>query len=506
MTYITRHYANRSPYREGACAVLLPAVLALSACAVGPDFQKPSPPSVKTYTAQPLRTTEATANVSGGEAQVFTQGGDLAGDWWTLFHSKTLNDLIALALANSPDLKAAQAALRVAHENTAAQRGAYYPQISGGFSAERFSQPGTLAPVPSNNSFLYNLFTPQLSVSFVPDVFGLNQRTVESLLAQERGTKYQMMATYTTLTSNVVVTAIQEASTEAQIRATQELVDEETRSVDILRLQLQKGYASGVDLAAQESQLASAKATLPPLIKQATQLHDQLAVLCGQFPSQALPPALDLDKLQLPQKIPLSLPSTIVAQRPDILQAQENLHAASADIGVATANRLPNIELTANAGSTALHIAQLTAPGAAFWNIGASLTQPIFEGGKLLHQERGARAAFDQASEQYRSTVLTAFQNVADSLVALQQDADTLNSAAVANQAAKKTLELTQYQVKDGYTAYLSLLNAQAAYQQAHMALVEAQASRFADTAALFQALGGGWWHRTDLAENDHDR
>jgi NodT family efflux transporter outer membrane factor (OMF) lipoprotein len=337
-------------------------------------------------------------------------------------------------------------------------------------------------------------------------VFGLNRRTVESLHAQERGTKYQMMAAYTTLTSNVVITAIEEASTNAQIRATQELVGEETRSVDILRLQLQKGYASGVDLAAQESQLASAKATLPPLIKQAALLHDQLAALCGQFPSHAPPLALDLDTLQLPQNIPVSLPSTIVAQRPDILQAQENLHAASAAIGVAIASRLPNIELTANAGSTALHVAELTAPGAAFWNIGASLAQSIFEGGKLLHQERGARAAFDQASEQYRSAVLTAFQNVGDSLVALQQDADALNSAAAADQSAKRTLDLTQYQVKDGYTAYLSLLTAQGAYQQTHIALLQAEASRFADTAALFQALGGGWWHRGDLAEADHDK
>jgi NodT family efflux transporter outer membrane factor (OMF) lipoprotein len=480
--------------------------LLMAGCTVGPDFQKPSPPEVKSYTAQPLTTTEATPNVPGGEAQAFTQGGDLTGDWWTLFHSQTLNVLIAQALTNSPDLKAAQAALRVAHENTAAQRGAYYPQVSGGFAAQRFSQPGTLAPVPNNNAFLYNLFTPQLSVSFVPDVFGLNRRTVESLHAQERGTKYQMMATYTTLTSNVVVTAIQEASTDAQIKATQELIAEENKSVDILRMQLQKGYASGVDLAAQESQLASAKATLPPLIKQAAQLHDQLAVLCGQFPSRAPPLALDLDTLQLPQNIPVSLPSTIVGQRPDILQAQENLHAASADIGVAVANRLPNIELTANAGSTALQIAQLTSPHAVFWNIGASLTQPIFEGGKLLHQERGARDAYDQAAEQYRSAVLTAFQNVADSLVALQQDADALNSAAAADRAARKTLDLTQYQVKDGYAAYLSLLTAQTAWQQAQIAMLQAQASRFADTAALFQALGGGWWHHTDLAENDHDQ
>lgn len=487
-----------------ALALLLSA--ALTGCAVGPDFKKPAPPDIARYTAQPLSTTEATPGVTGGEAQTFTPGSDIAADWWTLFHSRILSDLVAQAIANNSDLAAAQAALRVAHENTAAQRANYYPTVTAGFSAQRFSQPGTLAPVPSNNAFVYNLFTPQVSVSFVPDVFGLNQRSVEALRAQERGTRYQMAATYTTLTSNVVVTAIEEASTDAQIKATQDMIAAEARSVDILRLQLQKGYASRVDLAAQEAQLASARASLPPLVKQAAQLHDQLMVLCGKFPSEAPAPDLDLDKLQLPQNIPVSLPSTIVAQRPDILQAQENLHVASANIGVALANRLPNIELTGNAGSTALAIGSLFTPGANFWSLGASLAQPIFDGGKLLHEEHAARAAYDQAAAQYRSTVLAAFQNVADSLVALQQDADALKSAADADRAAKITLDLTQRQVTDGYTGYLSLLTAQQAYQQAHIGLLQAQANRFADTAALFQALGGGWWHRTDLAGNDNDK
>jgi NodT family efflux transporter outer membrane factor (OMF) lipoprotein len=449
----------------------------------------------------------ASANTPGGEAQIFAQGGDITADWWTLFHSQTISDLVERAIANSPDLKGARDALRVAHENTAAQRGAYYPSLSAGIGAQRFSQPArTLAPVPSNNSYEYNLFTPELSVSFFPDVFGLNQRTVEALHAQERGARYQMMATYITLTSNVVVTAVQEASTDAQIAATNEFIAEESKSVGILEYQLEKGYASRVDLAAQQSQLAQAKASLPPLIKQSAQLHDQLAVLCGQFPSQAPTLSLDLASLQLPQTIPVSLPSTIVSRRPDILQAQENLHAASANIGVAVANRLPNIELTADAGSTALAIGKLFTPGTGFWDLGAALTQPIFDGGKLMHEERGARAAYDQALEQYKSTVLQAFQNVADSLVALQQDAEALKAAADADDAAKVTLDLTQRQVKDGYTGYLSLLAAQSAYQQAHIGLVQAQENRYADTAALFQALGGGWWHRTDLTENGHDK
>ena len=205
--------AARPCARGPAPLVPVVAALILAGCAVGPDFRKPAPPGASGYTAQPLTRTEST-NVPGGAAQSFIEGGDLVADWWTLFHSQTLDALVAKAIANSPDLRAAQSALRVAHENTAAQRGAYYPSVSAGFSAARFSQPETLAPVPNSNTFDFNLFTPQLSVSYVPDVFGLNRRTVESLHAQERGTRYQMLATYTTLTSNVVVTAIQVGATD----------------------------------------------------------------------------------------------------------------------------------------------------------------------------------------------------------------------------------------------------------------------------------------------------
>jgi NodT family efflux transporter outer membrane factor (OMF) lipoprotein len=481
--------------------------LLLAGCAVGPDFKKPDAPDVSTYTPDPLAATTArTPDVAGGEAQHFAAGGDISADWWTLFHSKPLNDLIDKALANNHDLKAAQAALRAARENTAAGRGAYFPAISVGASATREQDPpGALAPVPSNNAFLYNLYTPQVSVSYAPDVFGLTRRTVESLEAQEKSVRFQMFATYTTLTSNLVVTAIEEAAVRAQVDATHQLIDIESNMVRILQYQLDKGYASKLDLAAQKSQLAQTMASLPPLIKQLAQLHDQLAVLAGQFPSQMPAENFELSSLQLPQDIPVSLPSKLVEQRPDVRQAEENLHAASAQIGVAVANRLPNIQLTANAGSTALAINQLFTPGTGFWNIGAALAAPIFDGGALLHQERAARANYTQASEQYRSTVLTAFQNVADTLTALEQDAEALKSAADAQDAAKTTLDLSQRQYRDGYAGYLSLLNAEQAYQQAQINLVQAQAARYADTAALFQALGGGWWNATDLAKDDHE-
>jgi len=480
------------------------AVLAIGGCAVGPNFSRPAAPQVSGYTAAALSDTTSSPAGPASEAQRFASGRDISADWWTLFHSAPLNELIAQSLVTNPDLKAAQAALSVARENVLAQRGVFYPSVAASFSASRQRQAGTIAPTPSSNAFQYNLFTPQVSVSYVPDVFGLNRRTVESLQAQADEVRFQMIATYTTLTSNVVVTAIQVGSVRAQIESTRELIELNSHMLEIVKYQSDKGYASGLDLAAQDAQLAQVAATLPPLLKQEAQLQDLLAVLAGRFPSQAPAENFALTDLQLPQELPVSLPSELVAQRPDVLQAEANMHDASAKIGIAIANRLPNIELTANAGSTALAINQLFTSGTGFWGIGAAATAPIFQGGTLLHQQRAAQAAYVQAAQQYRSTVLTAFQNVADTLAALQQDADALKAAATAAAAAKVTLDLAQRQQQVGYAGYLALLNAEQAYQQARINLVEAQASRFADTAALFQALGGGWWHRADLTTDKH--
>ena len=494
--------------RQARCLPYLLALLfvAMSSCAVGPNFKRPSPPTVTTYTPSPLPTTTTTTNIAGGEAQRFVEGLDIPGEWWALFHSKPLNDLIERAITNNPDLKAAQAALTAAQETTKAQRGAYYPNISAGFSATRQRQSSALAPVPNGNVFQYNLFTPQVSVSYTPDVFGLNRRTVESLKAEEEGTRFQLIATYVTLSANVVVAAVQEAALQAQVDATRELVAVNSNMVEILRYQFKAGYAGGLDLAAQESQLAQTAATLPPLVKQLAQQQDLLAVLSGRFPGAVSPDAFDLNSLQLPSELPVTLPSKLVDQRPDVRQAEENMHAASARIGIAVANRLPDITLSASAGSQALDFDKLFTSGTGFWSIGAAATQPIFQGGSLLHQERAARAAYVQAAEQYRSTVLSAFQNVADTLTALEQDAEALRTAAAASDAAKVTLDLAKRQSEAGYANYLSLLNAEQTYQQARMTLVQAQANRYADTAALFQALGGGWWHRAELTTNDHEK
>ncbi len=473
----------------------------MAGCAVGPNFKRPAPPAQDSYVVAPVENTEGTTNVVGGESQRFVQGLDIPGQWWELFRSKPLNDLIARALTNNADFRAAQQALVVAQENLRAQRGVYYPQVSASFSGSRQKQSDFIAPTPNANVFEYNLFTPEVAVSYVPDVFGLNRRTVEASKAQEENVRYQMMATYLTLTANVAVGAIQEAALRAQIETTRQLLGISSNMIQIVQFQYSKGYASGLDVAAQESQLAQVAATLPPLLKQLAQQRDLLAALAGDFPNQQTWEDFDLAKLQLPVELPVSLPSKLVAQRPDIMQAEETLHAACAQVGVAIANRLPNITLTANAGSTALSIDKLFQSGSGFWAIGGTIAQPVFEGGTLLHQQRAAEASFHQAAEQYRSTVLTACQNVADTLNALEQDANALQAAAAATDAAKKTLDLSQQQWHVGYGGYLAMLNAEQTYEQARLNLVQAQANRFADTAALFQALGGGWWNRAELTQ-----
>ena len=484
---------------------LLATSLTLAGCAAGPDFKPPAAPKVAGYTARPPAPTATTPGVAGGASQLFVQGGDVPSDWWKLFHSQPLDALVAQALAHNHDLKAAQAALRAAHEDVLAQRGSFFPSVSAKFDASRTKASNILAPVPNfpavPQEFLYSLFTPQLTISYAPDLFGMNRRTRESLKAQAQAARFQMLAVRTTLTTNVVVTAVQEAALRAQVGATRKSISIARRSLAILQLRFTKGDASKLDVAAQQTQLAQAEASLPALVKQQAATQHALAVLVGAFPSDAPAESFTLADLHLPQNLPVSLPSQLVAQRPDVRQARANLHAASAAVGVAAAARLPQLDLTANAGSTALAISKIFTSGTGFWGVAASLTAPIFEGGQLMHQERAAKAAYVQAAEQYRGTVLTAFQNVADTLVALDQDAKGLQAAAKAEQAARTTLDLSQLQLKHGYIGAFELLAAQQAYQQARIALVAAEANRFSDTAALYQALGGGWWHNKNLAE-----
>jgi NodT family efflux transporter outer membrane factor (OMF) lipoprotein len=485
--------------RSLGCAAATAALLA--GCALGPDFHRPGMTEKvegNGYTREPLTDTAA-ADVPGGAAQRFVRDKDIPGQWWQLFHSEALNQLIERALRYNSDLQAAQAALRAANDNVYAQMGAFWPSINANVSRTRARTSNFIAPVPSTNKQTYNLYTSNLHVAYAPDVFGLNRRTVESLQAQADVQRYTLEATYLTLTSNVVAAAIQEASLRAQIDATQKIIKVESDLLDLFHKQFALGQVTGLDVAAQEAALAAAQQTLPPLQKQLSVQRDLLMALVDGLPSEELSQTFELRDLQLPQDIPVSLPSKLIEQRPDIRQAEANLHAASAQIGVAIANRVPLFNITADYGGQAGIFSAMVSPSNIAWDFITSVTQPIFQGGMLLYRERAARDTFDQQFALYRSAVVGAFQNVADSLHALQFDAENLKAADLAERAARRQLDLNRRQLELGFINYVALLQAQQTYFNAVVVLAQAQASRYADTAALFQALGGGWWNRSDV-------
>jgi NodT family efflux transporter outer membrane factor (OMF) lipoprotein len=485
------------PSRAGL-SLSFAAVAGLSACAVGPDFQSPSAPLDAAYTPESRPAATVSAAVPGGATQHFASGRDIPGEWWRVFHSRTIDTLVAQALEANPNLKAAQASLWQAKENLYAQAGHLLPSASASSSGTReLFSPSTYGL--SGTPTIFNLYQASVAVSYTPDVFGGQRRQVESVAAQAEYQRFELEATYLTLTSNVVTAAIQEASLRGQIEATRDIIKAESDQLDVVRHQFELGSANRADVLTQESEVATTEATLPPLQKALEQQHHLLLALIGRFPNQLHREGLTLTALRLPSDLPISLPSQLVEQRPDIRAAQAQLHQASAQIGVAVAARLPQLTLTANVGAAALNSAPLFGPGAYLWTIAASGSQTLFDGFTLLHQERAARAGFDMAEAQYRNTVLTAFQNVADVLRALQLDAATLRAQQRAAKAASDTFDLTRSQYKLGAVTYVILLNAQRSYQQARLALVQAQAARFADTAALYQALGGGWWNRTDI-------
>jgi NodT family efflux transporter outer membrane factor (OMF) lipoprotein len=476
--------ARRLRFVLGVCA-------ALGAC-VGPNFQRPAPPSVERYTMEPLPAATASTAGPGGAAQRFLTGQDVPRDWWKLFDSDEIDALVGEALRANPDVLSAQAALRQAMENTAAQRGNYFPTVQGSFDASRnLNAVGVLAPNLTSGTALYNLYTPQVTVSYVPDLFGANRRQVESLAALAEASRYQLDATYLTLTANVVTAAIQEAGLRAQITATEQVIALEREALSVLRHELELGAIAEGDVFAQDAALAQLEGTLPPLNRQLQQTRDSLAVLTGHLPAEFTPPHFELEQLVLPADLPLGVPSQLVERRPDVRAAEAQLHAATAQVGVAIANLLPQLTITGNIGSTATLMSDLFKGGTGFWTIGANASQTLFAGGTLIHRKRAADAALDQAGAQYKSAVLTAFQNVADALHALDTDADALNAAGRSVSASRKSLEVARSQLQLGSVSYLALVNAEQAYQQAVVSLAQARANRYADTAALFQALGG---------------
>lgn len=492
-----RYRGGLAPVHRGLMGISTFGILTVSVCAalcacVGPNFHRPAPPRVDRYTAEVMPPETASATGPAGAAQKFLSEQDVPRDWWTRFGSEELDALVADALRANPSVQAAAAALRQAQENTAAQRGYYFPTVQGSFDASRNHDAlGVLSPTLASPASFFNLFRPAVTVSYVPDVFGANRRQVESLAAQAEASRFQLDATYLTLTANVVTAAIEEAGLRAQISATERVIALEREALSVLRREFELGAIAEGNVFAQEAALAQLEATLPPLNRQLQQTQDSLAVLTGHLPAELKPTHVELDRLTLPTDLPLGVPSQLVERRPDVRAAEAQLHAATAQVGVTIASLLPQLTITGDIGSSATAMGDLFKAGTGFWSLGAGASQTLFAGGTLIHRKRAAEAAVDQAGAMYRSAVLTAFQNVADALHALNTDADALNAASRAEIGSQKSLDVVRHQLELGYVSYLALINAEQAYQQAVVSVAQARANRYADTAALFQALGG---------------
>ena len=485
--------------RHAGLACALGLGLVLGGCAVGPDFQRPAAPAGQGYAPTPIPARTAAAPGLDGGAQQLVRDMDIPGQWWTLFRSAPLDALIDDALRHNPDAAAAQQALLAALENLRAQRGSYFPQVDASLDASRQKTGAVIASGVVSNAALYNLSTAQLSISYTPDLWGGNRRQVESLVAQADAQRFQLEATYLTLTTNLVNAAIGEAALRAQVTATEAMIASQRQILDDMRRQRQLGDLADSDVAAQEATLEQTVASLPPLQKQLAQQRDLLAVLDGRAPDRGVAARFALDDLHLPAELPASLPARLVEQRPDVRMAEANLHAACAQVGVAFAARLPNFSITAAGGSAADQLHDLFGHGGGFWNLGAAIAAPIFDGGTLKHRQRAAEASYRQAAEQYRSTVLSALQNMADTLHAIQSDAQALVASERAEQAAARSLAIAERQHALGDISGEALLNAQLLWRQAELTLIQAQAARLSDSVALFQAVGGGWWHRQDV-------
>ncbi len=465
-------------------------LLVLDGCTVGPDFTRPEKPQTNSYTEKAEAEQAVKALVLGKE---------LPGQWWTLFRSKALTKLVERAIKQNADLQSAYTVLVQAQENVLSRQGSLWPALEATGSAQRQRVSGAMFGNPDFPGSVFSLYNASVGISYTLDVFGGLRRQIENLEAQAEYQRFQLEAAFLTITANIIATAVEEASVRAQIAATEDMVKAQAEQLAVIERQFELGSIAKTAVLAQQTALQQTQTTLPPLRQQLARVRSQLKVLAGDFPSAGLALEFELDDLVLPENLPLSLPSKLVEQRPDIRAQEAMLHAASAQIGVVIASVFPDFTLNANASSFVTEAGNLFAPGSEVWNLATNIAQPIFQGGELLHQRDLAKAAYQQATAQYRGTVLQAFKEVADTLNALQNDADELASQQAAVQAAFDTQELTRLQFEMGAISYLDLLVADRVYHQAQLGLIQAKAGQLQDTAGLFVALGGGWWRRPDL-------
>jgi NodT family efflux transporter outer membrane factor (OMF) lipoprotein len=475
------------------------AVSSLAGCAVGPNFHSPAPPTTTQYTRgqQPQVTTDSP--VPGGGAQTLVADRDIPADWYSLFQSEPLDDLVRRALHDSPTVDAAKAALRSAEATYLAERGALLlPQADGQLGVTRQHTVGAAFGSPSAPDGLFTLYSAAVNVSYRLDIFGASRRQLEQFRAQADFQRWELEAANLTLTGNVVTTAFDVASLRDQLTAVNDVVAAETEQYRVVQRQFEVGGASKSDVLSQQAQLAQSQTVVPGLEKALAQAQHRLAVLAGRTPDDASVPDFLLDGFTLPAQLPVSVPAKLVRQRPDVQAVEAQLHQATAALGLATANLLPQLNLTGSIGTESVTAGGLFGAGTGTWSAGASLLQPLFHGGELRYKRRAAVADLERADAQYRQTVLAALQEVADTLRALEADARSLRAQVEAERAAADSLDIAKKQFQVGGISYVSVLNAQRLFLQARQGRVQAQAARYADSAALFQALGGGWWNRKD--------
>ena len=477
----------RRSHARWALMLSVPA-LVLAGCSIGPRFHAPKAPSARTYTPHPHPKTTVRAGGSAGASQRFVPGMAVSARWWTSFRSQDLDRLVARGLRHSETLKAAVARLRQARATVDADEGIFYPQLNGDLGAGR-QQAGASPHVPGN---IYSLFTGGLSVSYYPDIFGANRLVYRSAEAQAQYQRDQMLAARLTLVGNIANTAIQAAADRTEISATRSIIHSEKVLLDLTRLQYKAGSVTYLAVVNQKSQLATSRAQLPPLEQQLAVARYTLATLVGEFPSQWRPLHLHLRNLHLPTSLPVSLPSVLLEQRPDIRAALQQMRYANATIGIADAQFYPTVQLTASFGQHSLQLDRFFSPASNVWSIAGSLLAPIFHGGTLRAQRQEAIDLYAEMLADYRQTVLGAFQQVATSLRALSHDARTLKAERSAYASAREALDLARTSYKAGAIDSLQLLVDEAQYSQARIAYVRAKAQRYLDTVGLYTALGGG--------------
>ena len=468
------------------------ALCLVAGCNVGPKYNPPTAPAITAYTPQPQPVATTSSAGPAGWTQHLDSSAAVPAQWWTLFQSPELNSMMEQALANSPTLAQAAARLKEAQEELNARTGATkYPTVTGNASVEEEQLNLSAYGIPFPNPSPFTLLNGSVAVSYALDIFGANRRAIEGLKAERDYENWQLEGARLMLTGNVVSAAIRQAELRKQIELTDRLLGVEQRELAIAEARKQAGGASDADVESQKATVAETQATIPPLEAQLDVVNHQLAVLMGKSPAEAQIPDLSLDVLHLPQELPLSLPSALVRQRPDVRASEALLHEASANVGVATANLYPQIVLSGSGGGTGTSFVA----GGDVWNVASSLMQPIYNGGALRAEKRKAEAAYQEASSVYRQTVLQAFGQVADTLTAIDHDAQTLKARSDAADDADASYQIAVGRYHAGGISELILLEAERQQLQAELDRTAATASRFSDSATLFQALGGGWWN-----------